>query len=86
MGTPNVAIDTGTTLIGGPANIVQSLYEQIGGAFALDGEYEGYYTYPCNASASIAFTFGNVVREASDVITTIYWLKIGETDLQHVKL
>jgi hypothetical protein len=64
LGVPNVAIDTGTTLIGGPAEIVQSIYEQIGGAYALDGDFEGYYTYPCNASVNIGFTFGNVVGRA----------------------
>ncbi|CAD6569613.1 MAG: hypothetical protein CYPHOPRED_003473 [Cyphobasidiales sp. Tagirdzhanova-0007] len=80
MGTPNVAIDTGTTLIGGPANIVQSLYEQIGGAFALDGEYEGYYTYPCNASASIAFTFGNVEKQTYNMSSFDLNLGVFEDD------
>jgi len=56
-----VAIDSGTTLIGGPTEVVENFYESIGGAYALDQEYEGYYTYPCDAVVDIAFTFGNVV-------------------------
>lgn len=61
LGTPNVAIDSGTTLIGGPSQVVENLYESIGGAYALDREYEGYYTYPCDAEIDISFTFGNEV-------------------------
>lgn len=61
LGSPNVAIDTGTTLIGGPSAVVESLYEAIGGAYALDQEYEGYYTYPCDADVDVAFQFGNQV-------------------------
>lgn len=61
LGSPNVAIDTGTTLIGGPSAVVESLYEAIGGAYDLDQEYEGYYTYPCDAEIDLAFQFGNQV-------------------------
>ncbi|KAK9895879.1 acid protease, partial [Cystobasidium minutum MCA 4210] len=59
LGTPNVAIDSGTTLIGGPSQVVENFYESIGGAYALDQEYEGYYTYPCDSILNISFTFGN---------------------------
>lgn len=64
VGSPNVAVDTGTTLIGGPSAVVESLYEGIGGAYALDQQYEGYYTFPCNATVNIAFEFGNEVSLA----------------------
>lgn len=63
LGTPNVAIDSGTTLIGGPSQVVENFYESIGGAYALDQEYEGYYTYPCDAVLNISFTFGNEVSQ-----------------------
>lgn len=36
-----VAIDTGTTLIGGPADVVESVYEQVEGSMAATGAYEG---------------------------------------------
>src|SRR5437899_2059083 len=39
------AIDTGTTLIGGPASQVAALYALIPGATAGTGNYEGYYVY-----------------------------------------
>lgn len=39
------AIDTGTTLIGGPAAQVAALYAQIPGSATGTGNYQGYYTY-----------------------------------------
>ena len=39
------AIDTGTTLVGGPESAVSALYEQIPGSEALTGDNAGYYTY-----------------------------------------
>ncbi|KAN0103783.1 acid protease [Russula decolorans] len=39
------AIDTGTTLIGGPAAQVASVYAQIPNSVAGTGNYEGYYLY-----------------------------------------
>jgi cathepsin D len=39
------AIDTGTTLIGGPADQVASVYAQIPNSVAGTGNYEGYYLY-----------------------------------------
>lgn len=40
-GTQYVAIDTGTTLIGGPADAVSALYAGIPGALAATGSYAG---------------------------------------------
>lgn len=39
--TSNVAIDTGTTLLGGPPTQVQALYAQIPGSAAISGSYQG---------------------------------------------
>ena len=39
------AIDTGTTLVGGPPAIIDAIYAQIPGSQALTGDNEGYYTY-----------------------------------------
>lgn len=41
LNTPMVAIDTGTTLIGGPTNVVRSLYGMIPGAMPATGAYAG---------------------------------------------
>lgn len=39
------AIDTGTTLIGGPADAVAEIYSNIPNAEAGTGQLEGYYIY-----------------------------------------
>ncbi|KAA1067417.1 hypothetical protein PGT21_004503 [Puccinia graminis f. sp. tritici] len=56
--SPNVAIDTGTTLIGGPANEVKQFYSQVVGSSPASGSYQGYYSYPCNSSVLVTFRFG----------------------------
>ncbi|KAM0787045.1 hypothetical protein ACM66B_006311 [Microbotryomycetes sp. NB124-2] len=55
-----VAIDTGTTLIGGPADVVAQLYGQIPGALPATGDFTGYYSYPCNSSVNVTLTFAGV--------------------------
>ncbi|GAA5892292.1 hypothetical protein JCM8208_001503 [Rhodotorula glutinis] len=62
-----VAIDTGTTLIGGPRDVVASVYAQVEGAKAATGNYNGYYSYPCDNNVSIALTFGNITYNMSAV-------------------
>lgn len=57
-GANAAAIDTGTTLIGGPAAQVAAIYAAIPGARAMTGSYAGYYEYPCSTSIDLAMTFG----------------------------
>jgi hypothetical protein len=52
------AIDTGTTLVGGPADAIAEIYANIPGAEAGTGNLEGYYTYPCSTSVSVTMAFG----------------------------
>jgi len=52
------AIDTGTTLVGGPADQISNLYAQIPGSAAGTGNYQGYYTYPCSTTVNVAMSFG----------------------------
>lgn len=58
------AIDTGTTLIGGPATEVNQIYSAISGARQVNlggsssGASMGYYAYPCSSNPSISLTFG----------------------------
>ncbi|KAL8283138.1 hypothetical protein RQP46_005916 [Phenoliferia psychrophenolica] len=56
-----VVIDSGTSLIGAPASAVAAIYAQIPGssAISLDGE-AGYYSYGCDTSVNLTFTFGGV--------------------------
>jgi cathepsin D len=53
-----VAIDTGTTLIGGPSAQISALFAQIPGSAVGTGNYEGYYTYPCSTTVNVALSFG----------------------------
>ncbi|RPD58766.1 acid protease [Lentinus tigrinus ALCF2SS1-7] len=53
------AIDTGTTLVGGPADAIAALYAQIPGSQALTGDNNGYYTYPCDTDVNVTLRFGN---------------------------
>ncbi|GAA6005461.1 hypothetical protein JCM10207_002989 [Rhodosporidiobolus poonsookiae] len=61
------AIDTGTTLIGGPSDVVARLYGQVEGAKAATGQYAGYWSYPCDVNVSVALTFGDVTYNMSHV-------------------
>jgi len=59
----NAIIDTGTTLVGGPKEILDQMFSGINGstnAGVYDPRYEGFYLMPCSAlySISIGFKFG----------------------------
>ncbi|KAF7770563.1 hypothetical protein Agabi119p4_6537 [Agaricus bisporus var. burnettii] len=53
------AIDTGTTLVGGPKSVIAHLFGQIPGSQPGTGNFEGYYTYPCNTPVIVRLGFGN---------------------------
>ncbi|KAG9100756.1 hypothetical protein FS749_013053 [Ceratobasidium sp. UAMH 11750] len=55
--TSLAAIDTGTTLIGGPPDIVASIYQQIPGSQRGTGNLQRYWIYPCNQAVTITFNF-----------------------------
>lgn len=48
------AIDTGTTLVGGPSDLIADLFAQIPDSEAGTGDYEGYYIYRTYSTASLA--------------------------------
>lgn len=52
------AIDTGTTLVGGPSSAIQAIFDQIPGSAPATGNYQGYYTYPCDTQVNISISFG----------------------------
>ncbi|KAN0066048.1 hypothetical protein ACQY0O_000141 [Thecaphora frezii] len=54
---PLAAIDTGTTLIGGPQSAVRAVYSLISGSQSASGS-SGYYLFPCSANLNIQLTFG----------------------------
>lgn len=63
-----VAVDTGTTLIGGPESIIESIYAAIDGAERMTGAYQNYYQYPCSTTIDFRITFGG------------YTIRIGDAD------
>lgn len=69
LGSSNmVAVDTGTTLIGGPQSIVESIYAAIDGSERMTGAYQNYYQYPCTTTIDLRITFGG------------YTIRIGDAD------
>jgi len=52
------AIDTGTSLIGGPSAAMANLYAQIPGAQTGTGDLAGYYIYPCSTKVTVSLKFG----------------------------
>ncbi|KAG8792931.1 hypothetical protein FRC12_004447 [Ceratobasidium sp. 428] len=52
------AIDTATSLIGGPPNVVEDLYAAIPNAVRGGGTLEGFWTYPCAQEVTVTLNFG----------------------------
>ncbi|KIM34242.1 hypothetical protein M408DRAFT_19180 [Serendipita vermifera MAFF 305830] len=51
-------IDTGTTLIGGPSDMIDRIAAQIPGSTPGTGDYENYFFYPCASAVGVSFSFG----------------------------
>ncbi|TBU64448.1 acid protease [Dichomitus squalens] len=60
------AIDTGTTLIGGPSDGVAAIYSAISGSQPLKGQMEGFYAFPCDTKLDVALAFGGKAWPVSD--------------------
>ncbi|EMD33690.1 hypothetical protein CERSUDRAFT_87022 [Gelatoporia subvermispora B] len=60
------AIDTGTTLIGGPTNAVAAIFNAIPGSTALTGQMAGFFSFPCSTTLSISMAFGGQSWPISD--------------------
>ncbi|KAF4610939.1 hypothetical protein D9613_006752 [Agrocybe pediades] len=52
------AIDTGTTLVGGPQEYISQIFAQIPGSQPGTGDFENYYTYPCSTTVNVSLSFG----------------------------
>jgi len=57
-GSANAAIDTGTTLIGGPSQEIASIFANIPDSTKGTGDFEGYYLFPCETPVNLTFSFG----------------------------
>ncbi|PPQ73068.1 hypothetical protein CVT24_001613 [Panaeolus cyanescens] len=53
------AIDTGTTLVGGPSDAIAKIFAQIPGSQPGSGDFQNYYTYPCNTNVNVSMNFGS---------------------------
>jgi len=51
------AIDTGTSLIGGPSNVISRIYASIPGSLRGTGDSAGYYAIPCSTSVPVSLAF-----------------------------
>ena len=52
------AIDTGTTLVGGPSSAIANIFAQIPNSAKGTGTWAGYYLYPCNTPVTVSISFG----------------------------
>lgn len=52
------AIDTGTTLIGGPSTDVKNIWAAVPGSSPLTGNNLGFYGFPCSTKVEITLSFG----------------------------
>jgi len=52
------AIDTGTTLVGGPSSVISALYAQIPGSSPGTGNYQGYYIYRAHSLLPLFYRVG----------------------------
>jgi hypothetical protein len=73
------AIDTGTTLVGGPSDQIAALYAQIPGSATGTGDYEGYYTYPCSTTVNVTLAFGGSHWAVSNADFQLNQLSGGKT-------
>ncbi|KAG8994607.1 hypothetical protein FRB93_001522 [Tulasnella sp. JGI-2019a] len=58
-GTVLAAIDTGTTLVGGPLSAMTAIYSQIPNSQPAGSNYPGYWAYPCSTQVNVSLTFGS---------------------------
>ncbi|EIN11517.1 acid protease [Punctularia strigosozonata HHB-11173 SS5] len=52
------AIDTGTTLIGGPSQDVTNFWSTVPGSQSLGGSNQGFWSYPCSTKLNATLNFG----------------------------
>ena len=65
------AIDTGTTLVGGPSAAIQAIYAQIPGSTPGTGNYEGYFIYRKRFRLARCLLFVSSIFMSSACDTTV---------------
>ncbi|OCH87875.1 acid protease [Obba rivulosa] len=72
------AIDTGTTLIGGPTDAVAAIYAAIPGSSQLSGQMAGFYSFPCSTTLSVSMAFGGQSWPVSDADLNVGTVSSGQ--------
>jgi cathepsin D len=73
------AIDTGTTLVGGPTNDVKAIWAAVpGSSYEADGQYAGFYTFPCNTEVTITLSFGGKAWTISPLDMNLGEYEVGK--------
>ncbi|KAJ3782577.1 aspartic peptidase domain-containing protein, partial [Lentinula aff. detonsa] len=73
------AIDTGTTLIGGPSDAVQNFYGSIAGSSTVQGE-QGFFSFPCSTSLNTTISFGGTAWPISSADMNLGQVSKGSSD------
>ncbi|KAJ3983196.1 acid protease [Lentinula detonsa] len=73
------AIDTGTTLIGGPSDAVQNFYASIPGSSTVQGE-QGFFSFPCSTSLNTTISFGGTAWPISSADMNLGQVSKGSSD------
>jgi len=86
------AIDTGTTLIGGPTNDVQAIWSAVPGSQTVPNQ-KGFFSFPCTTNVEVTLSFGGnvwpiniadmnlgpVTQGSSQCLGAIFDLSLGST-------
>lgn len=59
------AIDTGTTLIGGPSDAVQAIWNAVPNSQPVE-QMQGFFAFPCSTSVSVTIAFGGTAWPVSN--------------------
>ncbi|KAE9403076.1 acid protease [Gymnopus androsaceus JB14] len=73
------AIDTGTTLIGGPTDAVQAFWASVQGSAAVQQE-EGFFSFPCSTSLNTTISFGGTAWPISAADMNLGPVSQGSSD------
>jgi len=73
------AIDTGTTLIGGPISLMDQIYSHIPGATKGTGNLQGFYLFSCSQAPRVSLTFGDQMYAIKPADFSLHVDTTGET-------
>lgn len=79
MGRPDIAIDTGTSLIGGPEKDLKTIFAAVHDAKLVeDGNFKGYWTIPCATKLELSVQFGTISYPIDPLDTNLGKMNSGD--------